>query len=239
MTRSHSSLYQWVTLREAFDIVGGDLFGAQWTGHEADFDPDRLRDEPQDIEVQTALQRHAKAVKKLLHPLYSGQTIGWIIPRGDAASKKVIIASLWPDPDKFDPSEPRFKDFSFNVATSWGALEPPEGKAPSWYAKYAKTDIWYPYSPLEGRIEIDLVALNEYISGPEDLRNAATLNTSSEACPVSLTDKDRAKGGSRRKYDFSLQDAIDRICDEIIANERKATLGAVKDWLHANSSYQN
>ena len=55
---------------------------------------------------------------------------------------------------------------------------------------------------------------------------------------LGLTDAGRRKGGKRSKYDRPLQEAVNRVRDDL-AKGKQLTLPNFKDWMHEHGSYED
>lgn len=62
---------------------------------------------------------------------------------------------------------------------------------------------------------------------------------SEDAETPKLTQKDRAKGGRRGKWNTALQEVINKVRADIVSNKKRATLSTVKDWFRDNATFDD
>lgn len=200
------------SLRDALDIAGKALFRDRWTERELDADT-TAASEP--LAGGAAHQRHSKALRSLLAILRSGRVTVWRLTGPDFRDRVALDPSSWPDPGSWNPYRPKNEKVRFSISSSRVAVRKSAPRSAAESRVY-DTSVWWAGVRADPA-EVDLEALEKVCA---ELKRS-TKNFGSD---------ERRKGGQQAKYDLALQEAINRISDDLARDRERLTPKALRQW---------
>jgi len=252
MSNDSSPTKTYVTLREAFNLVGKKIFGTKWQGLEADCNPAKVDQPTETRSLLHKLSSDEKSYSKECLPVPTRPLEGQDQTRLREATKRhartltellrllnsgLVSSEFIPDDNAITrevinaSSWPDPKTFNpimpvfHNLGFDLSAdrvVIKSSGKSAASVHGRDYGDLWWAYTGRPGHVEIDKEVLKKALRSAKGRR-------------AGLSREDQKKGGSRPKYNHGLQTFINQLCTEFVESGKLFSLATVKDWLFRNA----
>ncbi len=252
MPRKSGFAKTYCTLRQAFDLVGTDVFGTEWQGLEADCDPAQAKQQTdtKSLRYKEAPDGQSFTKERLPDPKRpidgkDGVTLIQAVERHIKVLAELLrLIHSGTLPTEFIPENETTVREVVN-ASAWPDPAKFDPKNPTWddlwfdiaadrvVLKFTEKPVtpgferdygalWWAYTGRPGHVEFDRGALDKALRPPKDKG-------------AGLSREDQKKGGSRSKYDQGLQSFINQRSTEFAESGKPFSLATLKDWLLENA----